>query len=63
MLTREVGRAIPGGHRQSLDYDAPGGVTRRVRLRRFAPTLTPPRRVVICDAPEASLRDASIAQL
>ena len=56
MLTREVSRITPGGHRQSLDDDAPGG------LRRFAPTLTPPpQRVIICDAPGASLPDASIA--
>ena len=46
---------IPRGHRQSLDDDARGG------LRRLAPTLTPPRRVIIFDAPEASLRGASIA--
>ena len=57
MLTREVSRIMPGGHRQSLDDDARGG------LRRFAPTLTPPRRVIICDAPGASLRDASITSL
>ena len=36
MLARKVSRVIPGGHRQSLDDDAGGG------LRRFAPALTPP---------------------
>ena len=52
MLAREVSRTIPGGHRQSLDDDARGGL-RRKRLR------LPPPHVIICDAPVASLCDAS----
>ena len=44
---------MPGVYRQSLDDDARGG------LWRFAPTLTPPRRIIICDAPVASLRAAA----
>ena len=49
MLTREGELRDRGGHRQSLDDDARGGLRRfaptltaRGGLRRFAPTLTPP---------------------
>ena len=55
MLAREVSRVIPGGHRQSLDDDAPRGAS---APRAYA---YPPRRVISCDAQGESLRDASIA--
>ena len=46
MLAREVSRTTPGVHRQSFEDDARGGssVPRAYAL--------PPRRVIICDAPE-----------
>ena len=57
MLRREVSRIIPGGIGNRSVMTRRGGAS---ALRAFA---YPHRRVIICDAPGASLRDASIAQL
>ena len=56
MLTREVSSIIPGGiGNRSMMTRGGGFGASRLRF--------PPRRVIICDAPGASLRDASITSL